>query len=79
MNLRQIVEISHRLQTLSPGIKLIGFDIHENANTSHYFDVIFKIVAFSTPEPTTPSTGKGDKDKSRAKAKAAEPEEKDDE
>jgi type II secretory pathway component PulM len=50
LNLKQIVEISHRLQTLSPGTKVIGMDVHENTS-SHYFDVTYRIANFSVPMP----------------------------
>ena len=48
LNLKQIVEISHRLQTLSPGTKVIGMDVREN-QASHYFDVTYRIAAFFIP------------------------------
>jgi hypothetical protein len=48
LNLKQVVEISHRLQTLSPGTKVIGMDVRENT-TSHYFDVTYRIANFSVP------------------------------
>lgn len=50
LNLRQVVEISHRFQALSPGVRVIGLDIKEN-QTSHYFDAIYKLASFSTPPP----------------------------
>lgn len=56
LNLKQIVEISHRLQTLNPGTKVIGMDVKENA-TSHYFDVTYRIASFSVPVAEVPETG----------------------
>lgn len=60
LNLKQIVEISHRLQTLNPGTKVIGMDVTANA-ASHYFDVVYKIASFSIPTvsaPEAPGRGK---------------------
>lgn len=61
LNIKQIVEISHRLQTLNPGTKVIGMDIKANA-TSHYFDVVYKIASFSIPTVSVPEApGRGGK------------------
>lgn len=54
LNLDQFVNISHKLQTLGNGVKMIGLDIQENASASHYFDVIYRIASFSIPGPSAP-------------------------
>lgn len=58
LNVKQIVEISHRLQTLNPGTKVIDMDVRENA-TSHYFDVTYKIASFSVPTAGPEKGGPG--------------------
>lgn len=73
LNLKQIVEISHRLQSLSIGVRLMGLDIRENAASSHYFDVNYKLVNFSVPRVAMPiDTGK-DKGRGAPKPKPKEP------
>jgi hypothetical protein len=62
LNLKQIVEISHKLGTLTPGIKVVGMDIRENA-TSHYFDVGYRVASFSIPTAPRPMPDAGGKGK----------------
>jgi len=74
LNIKQIVEISHRLQTLNPGTKVIGMDIKANA-TSHYFDVIYRIASFSIPTVSVPEApGRGGKTRPMPKAQKDESE-----
>jgi type II secretory pathway component PulM len=54
LNLRQIVEISNKLQTLGSGVKLMALDILENEASSHYFDVSYRIANFSIPVVVMP-------------------------
>jgi hypothetical protein len=75
LNLRQVVEISHRLQTLSPGVKLMGLDVRENLGASHYFDAVFKLASFSVPEPVMSGNDKGEKAKGKSKKRNSESEE----
>lgn len=49
LNLRQIVEIGHRLQALSSGIRLMGLDMVRSAGQTHYYDAVFRVVSFSLP------------------------------
>ncbi len=58
LNVKQIVEISHRLETLSPGVKMMGLEITENTKPSHYFDVTYKLASFSVDVTPPPAEGK---------------------
>lgn len=54
LNLRQVLEASFRLQTLSPSIKLIGISINADKDNDHYFNTTFKLVSYyieAEPEP----------------------------
>lgn len=52
LNLRQIVDIGHRFQSLNSGVKVLSMDIVRSASQTHYYDVVFKVVNFSLPNLT---------------------------
>lgn len=49
LNLDQIMVLSHELQSMSPGIKLMGVDIVQAAGQSHYYNMNARVVAFGLP------------------------------
>lgn len=57
LNLQQIVDIGTRLQRLQSTAKMIGMEVRAQAADPHYFDVVYKIVAFNLP----PEPAKGGK------------------
>jgi hypothetical protein len=48
LNLTQIVSIASDLNTLHPTLRVSGLEIKASRDNDHYFDVIFKLVAFSS-------------------------------
>jgi hypothetical protein len=71
LNLIQVLDIGHELQMLHPTARMIGLSVKANTTDQHYFDVIYKIVAFSAkPEEVKGPAGK-DK-KSRGKTAGGE-------
>lgn len=49
LNLQQIVDIGQKLQNIQPTAKMIGLEVHAQREDPHYFDVTYKLVAFSLP------------------------------
>jgi hypothetical protein len=63
LNLKQLVELSYRLQTLSDLVKLTAFDVKASIPDPHYFDAMLRLVSFqataSNSAPgSNPSRGK---------------------
>lgn len=52
LNLQQVVALGTAFQNIGPGIKLIGLDIVQAADQSHYYDIVARVVAFSLPQMT---------------------------
>ncbi len=50
LNLRQLVEIAHQLQSISQSVKMTDLEITANSKNSHYFDVIYKLVVLAIPQ-----------------------------
>lgn len=62
LNLTQVVDIGYRLQTISPGVKLMGLEMNANSDDNHYYDVTYRVVSFSLPSlQDEPDTGANDK------------------
>lgn len=57
LNLQQIVDIGSRLQRLQSTAKLTGVEIRAQTEDPHYFDVVYKIVAFNLPAGSDAKTG----------------------
>jgi hypothetical protein len=55
LNLRQIVDIGHGLQTMHPSAKMVGLEVTANQDNPHFFDVVYRIVAFNIPEEPAPA------------------------
>lgn len=51
LNLTQIVDVAHMLVAATPAAKLVGLDVQAAADDPRYFDAIYRVVAFSVPEP----------------------------
>ena len=45
LNILQVLDIGHRLQTLDPSLKMIGLSVQRSPSQSHYYDVNFKIIS----------------------------------
>lgn len=59
LNLTQVIEIGAQLQNMHEMARMIGVDIKANAQDGHYFDVVYKIAAFSAkPEPAAGGAGR---------------------
>jgi hypothetical protein len=62
LNLTQSVDISHKLQSLGEGLKLIGLEIERSPQQTHYYDVKFRVVSFSIgSKPVEPASKEGAK------------------
>jgi hypothetical protein len=46
LNVEQIVGISHALQNLGSGIKLVGLELVQSAGQDHYYDIVAHVVNF---------------------------------
>lgn len=60
LNIKQVIEIGHSLQTaLGQGVRLVGMDVRAASPDPHYFDVVFKLARFSLPmsPASTPAPG----------------------
>lgn len=49
LNLTQIVDIGHRLQSIDPNSKMTSLNIEADIENNHYYNVVFEIVGFSLP------------------------------
>ena len=61
LNVDQIARISGRLQTLRPTAKITGLKVQATSQDPHYFDVTFRVVAFSLPQSAPPPARPGGK------------------
>ena len=52
LNLTEIIDIGHRIQSQSPYIKLIGLEMKASGEKKLYFDVLYKIASFYIEEKT---------------------------
>jgi hypothetical protein len=62
LNVSQIVSVTNAVQNMGNGVKLMGIDVVQSANQTHYYDVILRIVHFGLPaiaESSEGATGKG--------------------
>ncbi|PIS09722.1 MAG: hypothetical protein COT73_13110 [Bdellovibrio sp. CG10_big_fil_rev_8_21_14_0_10_47_8] len=57
LNLRQIIDLGHQFQNISPSVKMIDLSIEANSQDPRYFDVVYKLSPLvvhlqeETPEP----------------------------
>lgn len=58
LNLQQVVDLGNRLQRLQQTAMLTGLEVRAQAEDPHYFDVVYKIVAFSLPPEPLSKSGK---------------------
>lgn len=57
LNLRQLVDIGYRLQSIHPGVRMTSLEVQANTEDNHYFDVLFSLVSLSLPQPSPPEEG----------------------
>ena len=74
LNLRQIVDLSYRFQTISPMVKIPHFEVVATPEDPHYYRASWQIVAFevaagsaSTDTGSGEARGRGGKDSKAAK------------
>lgn len=58
LNLKQIVELTYRLQTMSELVKLTALDVKASSPDPHYFDAMLRVVTFQANAPAE-APGKG--------------------
>ncbi|MBO9666426.1 MAG: hypothetical protein J7501_06390 [Bdellovibrio sp.] len=49
LNLRQIVDLGYKFQSINPSLKMNDMTMTANREDSRYFDVVFKLVALAVP------------------------------
>ncbi len=66
LNLRQIIDVGHALQSISPSVKMTDMKIEASLKDARYFDVVYKLVVLAVPtqeaaepEPPPPPKKKG--------------------
>ncbi|HWU43029.1 MAG TPA: hypothetical protein VN132_06305 [Bdellovibrio sp.] len=65
LNLRQVMDMGYRFQTINPSVKLKDMIVTANLQDNRYFDVIYKLVALAVPTAPEappaeePTKGKG--------------------
>lgn len=69
LNLRQVLDLGHQFQSISPSVKLKDLIITANREDARYSDVVYKLVALAVPEapeapPEPPPKGR-DRNKNR--------------
>jgi hypothetical protein len=52
LNLRQVIDIGHSLQSISPSVKLTDLKMEASTKDARYFDVIYRLVILSVPQQT---------------------------
>jgi len=60
LNLKQVLDIGHRLENIHPNVFLTGLDMVANSEDNHYYDVSYILVGFSVERPPPPPTKKGE-------------------
>lgn len=68
LNLRQVTDLSFRLQNLGAGIQPISFQMQRSSGQTHYFDVIYRIFQFSLKvdsENASGDNGNGNRPRAR--------------
>jgi hypothetical protein len=61
LNLQQVIELGNLVQNMAPGTKLLGLDVVQSAGTSHYYDMILRVINFGLPafDTGTDESGSG--------------------
>ncbi|MEQ1665424.1 MAG: hypothetical protein ABL927_08625 [Bdellovibrionales bacterium] len=57
LNLRQVVDLGFTLQDLYPSVKMSGLEITASSQDPHYFDVLYKLIIFSSENLTASNSG----------------------
>lgn len=52
LNLRQVLDIGHQIQSFTQALKLKDLTLEANASDTRYFDVVFKLITIKVPEKT---------------------------
>ena len=54
LNLRQVMDLGYKFQSISPSVKLKDITLTANASDTRYFDVVYKVVALAVPAAPPP-------------------------
>lgn len=54
INIKEVIEIGQKLNSISPSVKLIQFTIKELEDKSNYFKANYTLIHFHTPNPSQP-------------------------
>lgn len=54
LNLRQVLDIGHQLQSISPSVKVKDMTVTANMEDARYLDVVFRLVALAVPAAPEP-------------------------
>ena len=54
LNLRQILDLGHQFQAISPSVKMANMRMEANAKDPRYFDVIYQVAVLSVPNQAEP-------------------------
>jgi hypothetical protein len=57
LNLKQVIDIGNDLQNMQTTARMMGLEIKATAADPHYYDVIYKIVAFAAKPEAAPKKG----------------------
>lgn len=59
LNLKQVIDVGNELQNLHQMARMSGLEVKANTADPKYYDVIYKIVAFSAKPEATPKSNRG--------------------
>ncbi|MEZ0391523.1 MAG: hypothetical protein ACAH59_04865 [Pseudobdellovibrionaceae bacterium] len=51
LNLRQIIDLGHKFQSINPSVKMTDLQMVANAKDGRYFDVVYKLAVLNVPSP----------------------------
>ena len=54
LNLRQIIDIGHKLKSISSSVKMTALQIFPNTQDTRYFDTNFRLTSLSVPQISAP-------------------------
>ena len=70
LNLRQIIDIGYKLQSINPGLKMAGLQVAMSTEHNKYFDVTYELVSYFLPDVNlNPPESKKSRKKKRRKSR----------
>lgn len=58
LNLKELINYAHQLETLNTNLKVVNMDIIENAQKANYFNAVYTLSLFSLAANNTPKKPK---------------------